>query len=331
MTIIELLVTMTIIAMLMGLLLPAVNRAREAGRRTTCQNNLKQIGLATVLHETHFTYFPSSWTRSGVNVMVDADGWSAFAQILPFLEQGNVYSKIDMTQGYEAAAQVVTADGASTKVSALRIPTYMCPSEVRDQPRIVAGEPESYPTNYAVNLGTWLVYDPATRQGGNGSFYPMSRLRGGSFADGLSFTMCAAEVKPWMSYLQNSSLSSDPGQPSLANVCGLGGTFQPESGHTQWVNGRVHQSGFTTVFGPNARTECDQSGTTYAVNWINQVEGTSASVTTWAAVTSRSNHLGTVNVVMMDGSVRPIDDDINLAVWQAYSTRAGGEIVPNHD
>lgn len=329
-TLVELLVVMAIIAMLVGLLLPAVNGAREAGRRTSCQNNLKQIGLATMMHENQASYFPSSWKRTGSGV-VDADGWSTFAQILTYLDQSNVATKIDMTQGYEAAAEVVTADGVATKISALRVPTYICPSELRDQPRYAAGKPDSYPTNYAVNLGTWLVYDPATGRGGNGAFYPLSHLRAENFSDGMSFTICCSEVKPWTSYFQNSSLTSDPGQPSLDNVCGLGGSFEAESGHTQWVNGRVHQSGFTTVFAPNARSECDQSGTTYAVNWINQVEGTSTSHKTWAAVTSRSHHQGTVNVVMMDGSVRAIDNEINLGVWRAYSTRDGGEVLPNKD
>src|SRR5690606_316727 len=111
-------------------------------------------------------------------------------------------------------------------------------------------------------------------------------------------------------------------------ICGLGGEFKPNSGHTEWVDGRAHQIGFTTVSPPNHRALCTE-GVAYDVDWNNQQEGKSPTIPTYAAVTARSYHEGMVNVAMMDGSVRPIEDNINVGVWRALSTRRGQEIMPD--
>ena len=116
----------------------------------------------------------------------------------------------------------------------------------------------------------------------------------------------------------------------------MGGTFKNPppsnpSGHTEWTDGRVHQSGFTTTFGPNTKVLYTEGGTIFDVDWTNQQEGKSTINVTYAAVTSRSYHPGLVNVSLMDGSVRAIGESIELALWRALSTRNGGEIVPNLD
>ena len=95
-TLIELLVVMLIISVLVGLLLPAVNRAREAARRSSCQNNMKQVALAVANYESQHRYFPSSWKGTAPDTTGNIDGWSVLGQILPHLEQGNLYSKIDV-------------------------------------------------------------------------------------------------------------------------------------------------------------------------------------------------------------------------------------------
>ena len=116
--------------------------------------------------------------------------------------------------------------------------------------------------------------------------------------------------------------------PSGPNtVCGMGGDFKSSSGHTEWVDGRGHQTGFTTVFGPNTGVICDLSGTLFDVDWTNQQEGKSDTVGTYAAVTARSYHPGVVNAAMMDGSVKSFSDSTDLTTWRAVSTRAGGELV----
>ena len=110
-------------------------------------------------------------------------------------------------------------------------------------------------------------------------------------------------------------------------VCALGGSFKTNSGHTEWVDGRVHQTGVTTTFTPNTKVLCRQGGITYDIDWTNQREGRSSTVPTYAAVTSRSYHPTGVNVVLMDGSVQFVANEIHLSIWRALSTRAGNEPV----
>ncbi len=334
-TLVELLVVMVIIALLMGLLFPAIQAARESARKTACRNNLYQIGRAVLNYESSATRFPSSWIPPNPYPATGTvSGWSAQAVLLPYLEQKATHSVIDYNQSYNLAPNVTTADGTSTKLSALRVPTYLCPSEVRDEVRLDgSGNPQHYPLNYAVNLGVWFVWNPANRQGGNGAFYPMSRLTAGDFADGQSYTMALAEVKAWNPYFRNGA-GANPSMPvTPAEVCSLPvGTFHANSGHTEWVDGRAHQIGFTAQFVPNTRVMCESGGALYDVDWTNNQEGVTPSsgpVSTWAVITARSYHEGMVNVVMMDGSVRPIENDINLGVWQALSTRRGNEILPD--
>ncbi len=322
-TLVELLVVITITSMLLGITVPAVNRAREACRSACCQNNLKQVALAMQCHENQFGYFPTS-LRPTADGKTTVDGWSALAQVLPHLEQGTLVSNMDLGSGYLTAGHVTTADGETTRLASLRVPTFVCPSESRDEPRVEAGEPSYYPSNYAVNLGTWFVYDPRARQRGDGAFLPAGYTRAADLEDGLSNTLCLAEVRAWTSYFQNKGLTTAPSLKSASDVCGLGGKFAKSFGHTQWVDGRAHQTGFTTTLTPNAKVHCKVGGEA-DLDWTNQAEGTSNRVPTWAAITARSYHYGMVNVAMMDGSVRPIEDGVNLQVWRAISTRAASD------
>jgi len=179
------------------------------------------------------------------------NGWSTHALLLPYLEQVNLFSTIDFTKSYKEAINVQTADGVVQRLNAMRVPTYLCPSERRDEVRLSGGQPEHYPLNYGVNLGVWLVCDPGTDEGGIGSFYPESKLKANAFGDGLAYTLCAAEVKAWQPYFRNAALPNDPGIPAPEDVATLGGEFKSNSGHTEWVDGRAHQVGFTTTFRPN--------------------------------------------------------------------------------
>jgi len=158
---------------------------------------------------------------------------------------------------------------------------------------------------------------------------PPTRARTSDVTDGMSYTLCAAEVKAWQPYLRNAALPADPGIPAPAGVSAMGGDFKQNSGHTEWVDGRAHQAGFTTTFLPNTVVPHTVNGETYDVDWTNQQEGKSDTAPTVAAVTSRSYHGGGVNTVMMDGSVRWFGNNGNLGVWQAYSTKDGGEVIPS--
>lgn len=324
-TLVELLVVIAIIGVLVALLLPAVQMAREAARRTSCGNNLRQIGLAMMNFEGTHQVFPPSWSLTEPNASGGIDGWSAQARILPYLEQGPLEGYIDFSQSYGLVSNILIG-GRAQKLSSARVPTYLCPNEQRDMVRTSGGVAVHYPLNYAVNAGTWMVFDPTTQRPGDGAFGPIAGLTHGSYTDGHSNTLMAAEVKGWTPYFRNAGISGSLPGPSVDQVCQLGGDFKTDSGHTEWVDGRVHQTAFTSWFTPNTQVLCQQSNGVFDVDWTNMQEGKSDTVRTYAAVTARSYHPTGINVVMMDGSVHFVNNSISLATWRALSTRQGQEV-----
>ena len=316
-TLIELLVVIAIIGILVALLLPAVQAAREAARRMSCQNNLKQMALAIHNYESTYHVFPPAMTLPPSRI---GDSWSVQARILPFLEQAQLEAEIDFNLHYDSAPNVKTQ----------RVAAYLCPSEVLDRVRRdAAGTPIHYPLSYGVNMGVWFVYDANQNRGGEGVFAPNIFRSQGDILDGTSNTLCAAEVKAYTPYYRDSA-SVPAGIPADASgLCGVG-NFKASSGHTEWVDARVHQQGFTAVFTPNRPVLCSAGGVTYDIDWTSYREGKPpgppSANPTYAAVTSRSYHPGTVNVVLMDGAVRAVPNDIDLAVWRALTTRARGEV-----
>lgn len=322
-TLVELLVVIAIIGILVGLLLPAVQAAREAARRMSCSNNLKQISLATHNYASAYQKLPPAWTNPGLGA-----GWSMQARILPFLEATGLADGVDFTRNY--GDSFLNIGGERLATSSFRVAAYQCPSDPRDETRLGSAGPEHYKLNYATSTGVWFVIDEAARTVGDGMFVADRYLGFRDCLDGTSNTLAMAEVKGWTPYTRDAKHVGDMSMPEIVNdVCLLGGSFKAETGHTEWVDGRVHQASFTTVFTPNTRVLCQQSGLEYDIDFTNMREGKSppAGVRTYAAVTSRSYHQGGVEVGLLDGSVRFLTDSIERDLWQHLSTRAGHEVV----
>jgi prepilin-type N-terminal cleavage/methylation domain-containing protein len=314
-TLIELLVVIAIISVLVALLVPAVQQAREAARRAQCKNNLKQIGLA--LHNYHDAYTclpPTVCIRPG-----DFGQWSAQARLLPYLDQANLQNLINFSLPYAGQPDVPKT----------RIPVYLCPSEINDRASLRDGI-DQYPLNYAANQGTWLVFDPIGGAKSLGAFMPNGRLRAADFADGMSNTLGFAEVKTFQPNVKGGSSPPpiSPTDPAAVSALGAGSEFDPIDSHTEWVEGRVHQTGFTTTLPPNSNVPYTFDSTTYDIDYTSAEED--VNVTTFAAITSRSYHPGIVQVLLMDGSVRSISSGINSGTWRNLSTRAGGEVVAEY-
>lgn len=323
-TLVELLVVIAIIAMLVALLLPAVQSARGSARRISCINNVRQLGLALNNYESSQGHFPSSW-KTVRNMEGSIDGWSASAQLLPYLEEGALFSNVDFDRSYK---DILLPSGLP--IGSIRVGVLMCPEEPGDRVRLSDGVPKYYPLNYGANVGIWFVFDPETRKGGPGAFYPMGELTPGRFEDGMSKTIAFAEVKAWNPYFRNAALS-DPQPTAPDALARLGGDFKVNSGHTESLDGRSHQTAVTGLFTPNTKvsylTRDEDGELEYDIDWTNQQEGKSATVATYAAVTSRSYHGGGVNVVNMDGSAQFVSDDVEVAVWQSRFTRSGNEVI----
>jgi len=329
-SLVELLVVIAIIGMLVSLLLPAVQSAREAARRTSCQNNLRQLGLALHSFENSQRAFPPSGTEVFVGG-VQQSPWSGQALLLPHLEGDTLFRKIDFSLPYGHATNMGLFP--PNGVAATRVDVLVCPGETKATAVLDAGGvPKHFPLNYGLNVGPYLILDAsiASRPDGGGAFAPFKKLRPAAYADGLSKTLALAEVKAKTPRAQDISgmPATTPASPTAAGALAAGGTWGVESGHTEWVCGRGLHTGITTTFPPNTVVPYTHSdGKEYDVDVCGPREGMTSTALTQAVVTSRSHHRDTVNAAMMDGSVRSISSGIDLTTWRALGSRAGGESV----
>ena len=325
-TLIELLVVIAIIAILIALLLPAVQQAREAARRIQCRNHLKQLALAVHNYESSHRLLPPG---AAVDLSVTSTGnngsWGVHGRILPYLEQGNLYDKVDLTIAWDF----------QTAIDGMKIAVYACPSDP-DSDRLRdpgGGKVKLAPTNYGFNYGIWFIFDPATGRGGDGAFYPNAKLSLAAFQDGTSNTLLASEVRSFQAYTRNGGppdTSVPAGVADVQTAIASGPDFKADSGHTEWPDGRVHHTGFTTTLGPNTYVPYQVGGVTYDADYNSWQEGRNggAGSPTYAAITSRSWHEGVVHAALVDGSVRAVGENIDLRIWRALGTRAGGTAEP---
>jgi prepilin-type N-terminal cleavage/methylation domain-containing protein/prepilin-type processing-associated H-X9-DG protein len=317
-TLVELLVVIAIIGILVALLLPAIQAAREASRRSKCSNNLRQLVIALHNYESSLKVFPPAMIidfRPGKTW----GEWGPQSRLTPYYEEANLKSLIDFNLPF--------TDPRNLVATAYRVPMLICPTEVNDRKSFV-DDVDQYPINYAANMGTWMVYNPVTNVGGDGVFEPNTKIAIKRIADGTSKTLAFSEVKTFQPDLDPGGTASPTAPVNLAAVAGVSGTFEEEEGHTGWVEGRVDQDGFTATFPPNSLVPYTNGGRIFDVDFRTSEEGDSQTEITYAAYTSRSYHSGLVNSTMCDGSVRSFNSDTDQTVWRALATRNGGEVVP---
>ncbi len=299
-TLIELLVVIAIIAILIGLLLPAVQKVREAAARMKCQNNLKQIGLALHNYEGAYRAFPQA-----------RNTWplvhSSLSRLLPFVEQENVQRLVDYTTPLSSPQNVAASQS--------RLTLFVCPSDPAGGQ--VPGLPD-FGTNYVANNGTGTVGYGLIASGDG--LFTQTPARIGDITDGTSNTAAFSESTLGNGSVPAGASAADPrrvvlevpgGNDPTPDACAAAaGTFSGTRGG-RWLDGHYGNTLYNHFYTPNPAGTWDCGNGSHNKG----------------LATARSYHAGGVGVLYADGSVRFVRDAVPQGVWRAMATRRGGEVL----
>jgi prepilin-type N-terminal cleavage/methylation domain-containing protein len=320
-TLVELLVTLSVIAILVALLLPSVQQAREAARRTQCRSQLHQIGLALHQYADLYGRVPPSMEPFGTSqtspVVFHRRNLSAHARLLPFLDQSDVYNRIDWSETGAGAAGEPPFSGQNTSLLRLHLAVFACPSD-----SVPAGG-----VSYRICSGTTPgLYASVNTSPPNSADFGVSHIRGwplSRITDGLSQTAFFSErvvgdlapgtYTACRDQAELDSAAIDTFLPDgMAEHCRTVTSSPPRHRSylgASWLFAGYRHTVYNHVLTPNSRIpDCTGPST-------NQ------------AMTARSLHPGGVHLLTGDGAVHFVSESIDLATWRALATIERGEVV----
>ncbi|RCS49465.1 DUF1559 domain-containing protein [Bremerella cremea] len=334
-TLVELLVVIAIIGILIAMLLPAVQQAREAARRMQCSNNLKQLALAMHTYESSYRTLPSGGNGGG-STQASSSAFSVHARLLPFVEQTSLQDLIDFRQPVLAGSPPSFSNAAAKQL----IDMFLCPSDSAPERAEVKFGTMSFGTdlagtNYMANTGTGIsaagksYYDPAFPT--DGVFFFDSSTRFADLTDGTSNTVVMSESlrgpgldmsstplanipKPYRLAASlsagRSRIGTSPGgvDPMFTEADIQGASDWRGDRGFPWIWGQASATLFNSYLAPNSSLPDAYS---HSRGWF----------------AARSLHPGGVNAVLADGSVKFVAETVDLPIWRGLSTRGGGEVL----
>ena len=352
-TLIELLVVIAIIAVLIALLLPAVQQARETARRAQCKNNLKQLGLALHNYESTFTTFPMT---NAQNYVPNVQGFSAQARLLPYLEQANMQNALDFTKpAFTGPFNNIVPNPLFAAAFAFAMPMMLCPSDPAPEQNVGNGGFVYGGNNYMLSYGSGKDVNYDLRWPTDGIVFENSRIRFAHIVDGASSTVFMSESVRSIGTdftLSAGKLPKFPYQATLNASAGVSSALQATQGlsasggaWSAFVNssGRVSNPNlavvWTTMSGWRGATSNAMRGR--GLSWA-QASACNTLTNGYLTPNSRipdlvvhftgffaprSHHAGGAHVLLGDGSVRFLSENIDTELHRNLHSRDGGEVV----